>query len=405
MNLNNAYLCIINLKTNHKNMKKQILSLVSLLAFSSVSAQQSVIFGDFNGDGKITVEDISHLVNISLGKEPMKEIKSTSIIEIIDYVNKYNGHGYVDLGFKDKNGNPIYWATCNIGADNPEDYGDYFAWGEFETKNDFSESLYFDKAYSLYNNNHLRTAIELEDDAANRLWGGTWRIPTFEELYELWDVNNCSWTWYANDNTEFNGIPGYKVQSKKEGYTENYIFLPASGYKEGTSCKELEISGAYWASTLRDNLSTQAKVVSFERLSHITYSMYRYLGVTIRPVFTESRTHEGYEYVDLGLKNANGQSICWATCNVGTTNPVNAGLYFAWGETEGYTCDTNDGRSFNWASYSDKICDGAYNKMKKYCTSSAYGIVDNKSQKYEKTTTISCSLAGNVWWIDGSESD
>lgn len=86
----------------------------------------------------------------------------------------------------------------------------------------------------------------------------------------------------------------------------------------------------------------------------------------------------GHEYVDLGVV-VDGKPVYWATTNIGAELPADYGLYFAWGETVGYTEDTNDGRKFDWASYSSDLCGGAYNKIKKYCTDSSYGTVDNKT--------------------------
>ena len=88
--------------------------------------------------------------------------------------------------------------------------------------------------------------------------------------------------------------------------------------------------------------------------------------------------YNGHDYVDLGVV-VDGKPIYWATTNIGAELPADYGLYFAWGETVGYTGDTNDGRKFDWASYSSDLCGGDYNKMKKYCTDSDYGTVDNKT--------------------------
>lgn len=90
-------------------------------------------------------------------------------------------------------------------------------------------------------------------------------------------------------------------------------------------------------------------------------------------VFKEALAN-AHEYVDLGLPSG----TLWATCNVGANSPEEYGLYFAWGETTGYTSDTSDGRSFNWASY--KLCNGAFFTSTKYCTSSRWGTVDNKTE-------------------------
>ncbi len=88
--------------------------------------------------------------------------------------------------------------------------------------------------------------------------------------------------------------------------------------------------------------------------------------------------YNGHEYVDLGVV-VDGKPVYWATTNIGAELPADYGLYFAWGETLGYNEDTSDNHLFDWTSYSSDLCGGAYNKMKKYCTDSDYGNVDNKT--------------------------
>lgn len=88
--------------------------------------------------------------------------------------------------------------------------------------------------------------------------------------------------------------------------------------------------------------------------------------------------YNGHEYVDLGVV-VDGKSVYWATTNIGAELPADYGLYFAWGETVGYTENTNDGRKFDWVSYSSDLCGGTSHQMKKYCTDSDYGTVDDKT--------------------------
>ena len=159
-----------------------------------------------------------------------------------------NGYGYVDLGLS------VKWATCNVGANNPEDYGDYFAWGETTTKSTYSWSTYkycngssstLTKYCNMssYGNNGFtdnKTQLDLSDDAARANWGGSWRMPTTAEQDEL--RSNCTWTW-----TTQNGVNGYKVTSKKNG---NSIFLPAAGYRSDRSLYGVGVSGYYWSSSL-----------------------------------------------------------------------------------------------------------------------------------------------------------
>ena len=137
--------------------------------------------------------------------------------------NTINGHEYVDLGLS------VKWATCNIGASKPEDYGDYFAWGEDETK-----STYTDDNSATYG----RTNYTFRD-AAKKKWGGTWRMPTANEFQEL--IDNCTWTW-----TTQGGHNGHKVTSKKNG---NSIFLPAAGGRGGSSLASAGAYGYCWSSS------------------------------------------------------------------------------------------------------------------------------------------------------------
>ena len=130
-------------------------------------------------------------------------------------------HEYVDLGLS------VKWATCNMGASSPEEYGDYYAWGETETKSTYDWNTYkwckgsentltkycTDSDYGTVDN---KTVLDPEDDVAHVKWGGNWRMPTDAEIEELRE--NCIWKW-----TTQNGKNGYKVTSKKNG---NSIFLP-----------------------------------------------------------------------------------------------------------------------------------------------------------------------------------
>lgn len=161
----------------------------------------------------------------------------------------------VDLGLS------VKWASCNLSnsgfVSSPEVQGGHYAWGEIESKAEFSWSTYkwfFDSNSKLTKYNPWsvlgtvdnRTVLEPEDDAANVILGGTWRIPTDEEWTELRD--NCTWIW-----TTLNGRPGCKITSRKSGYTDKWIFLPATGGVHNTSgyTRRTGSSGYYWSSTLR----------------------------------------------------------------------------------------------------------------------------------------------------------
>ena len=197
--------------------------------------------------------------------------------------NTHNGHAYVDLGLP----SGIKWATCNVGADTPEEYGDYFAWGETtpQTKYLWSTYKYCDGdkysmtkycVHSEYGIVDYKTALELSDDAARVNWGGKWRMPTDAEQEELLNTSNCTWTW-----TTQNGVNGYKVTSKKNG---NFIFLPAAGCHMAGFLPGAGNSGYYWSSSLNTYGSNSAYYLNFDS-SSVDYGCYnRCDGRSVRAV-------------------------------------------------------------------------------------------------------------------------
>ena len=126
-----------------------------------------------------------------------------------------------------------------------------------------------------------KIVLESMDDAATVALGGKWRIPTFEEWMELSNTDNCSWTW-----TTIDGVNGYKVQSKKSGYTDNWIFLPAAGgYRGGTHLSGVGSYGAYWSSSLNTSYPYHAYYLLFLSGGDVRRNNYRrYCGHSVRPV-------------------------------------------------------------------------------------------------------------------------
>ena len=183
---------------------------------------------------------------------------------------------YVDLGLS------VMWATCNVGAKCPEEYGDFFAWGETKPKDNYFRNTYFDASYSKYNNDGGLTILTPDDDAAYVNWGADWRMPTYNELCELWD--SCRWTWYVNGNAEFNGVAGYKVQGRKEGYTDKFIFLPAAGYRSGTGIFDSGVCGCYLSTSINPDFSSNAQKLFFNTEDFLLPPMFREDGYSIRPV-------------------------------------------------------------------------------------------------------------------------
>ena len=195
-------------------------------------------------------------------------------------------HEYVDLGLS------VKWATCNVGAEVPENYGDYFSWGEIEPKPAYTWANYrfyksgttkynvkFSKySYSInYGVIDKKPILDPRDDVAHVKWGGNWRMPTKEEMDEL--RTKCSWTWVI-----INGVPGFKVTSKKTGYKDRSIFLPAAGCRGTTYDTNIGYTGYYWTSSLRTGTSDRAYILYFYANHMVWDDSYRYMGMPVRPV-------------------------------------------------------------------------------------------------------------------------
>lgn len=146
-------------------------------------------------------------------------------------------HEFVDMG------DGLKWATCNIGASSPEEYGDYFSWGEVNTKNYYTLDYYFDKYYQRYNTS-TSTQLSPVDDAAAVNWGADWRMPTGTEWWSLITDSN-KYTWQRVSDYNGTGVKGLMVISKIPGYEGNRIFLPAAGYRHGLEggmiCRHIRI--------------------------------------------------------------------------------------------------------------------------------------------------------------------
>ena len=173
-----------------------------------------------------------------------------------DGTQQYNAGKAVDLGLS------VKWADMNVGASKPEDYGDYFAWGETKPKTTYNWSTYkwcegSDDTMTKYCTNSSRgtvddkTVLELSDDAARANWGGSWRMPTYAELNEL--KTKCTFTW-----TTQNGVEGVLVT----GPNGNRIFLPATGVGYGSYDEGFH--GRYWSSKLHTGNSEFAHFIRFD---------------------------------------------------------------------------------------------------------------------------------------------
>ncbi len=203
--------------------------------------------------------------------------QNVTYIAIFEKEKTYqDGHEYVDLGLP----SGLKWATCNVGANSPEEYGDYFAWGEVESKTTYDWSTYkygTEDDFIKYTSNDSKIILDPEDDVATANWGGAWRMPTEAEQEEL--RNNCTWVWITQ-----NGVKGYKVT----GPNGNSIFLPAAGYMNEGTLYYAGSYGRYWSSSLNAYNPDNANFVYFDSdyvfCFNYTSSYGRLSGYSVRPV-------------------------------------------------------------------------------------------------------------------------
>jgi hypothetical protein len=201
-----------------------------------------------------------------------EEVSFTTLAVYSPATGTSNGYGYVDLGLS------VKWATCNVGASKPEEYGNYYAWGEITTKETYDEAncpTYGLSISQLQSQGYIDSKGNLTSqyDAATANWGGDWRMPTEAEMQEL--LNNCTW-----ELINTNGVNGYKVT----GPSGASIFLPAAGYRDGSSLYIAGSLGYYWSSAPLGyydysacylNLSSSGRYMSYD---------YRDYGRSVRPV-------------------------------------------------------------------------------------------------------------------------
>ena len=230
----------------------------------------------------------SKYLTITLHDGRIIQIERSQImrLEDVDYLYSDEKREYVDLGLT------VNWATCNVGADKPEDYGDYYAWGEIEIK-----SVYQKSNYRLHKEKGNQTIIYYDHnncsqdtvsrylmgfDVAQIKFGGNWRIPTVGEFMELKEC--CDWCW-----TTLNGIKGYRVSSNIEGYRDHSIFLPAAGCRFQTNLYAAGEGGYLWSSSLDKGKIESAYYLSLYKDIVGIYSTVLFDGMSIRPVIKSDK--------------------------------------------------------------------------------------------------------------------
>ena len=233
----------------------------------------------------------------------------------------------VDLGLP----SGTLWAAGNIGAEQPWETGKYFAWGEtigYTEDNVNSGKRSFNSAG--YTASIISGDLTLEQDAAHVNLGGNWQMPTTDYYQEL--IDNCIYSFYSN----YRGT-GVACAVFKSMVNGNELVIPCTGYYNGIT--KLSDGYAYcWSSSWSS--SSAAKRGYGSNTFIATSTSNRYYGINVRAIVPGTKTpgsgtgtENNYKYVDLGLPSG----LKWATCNVGASSPEQTGLYFAWGETTGYT--------------------------------------------------------------------
>lgn len=236
-------------------MKKIILSVIVAISATSMSAQT---------------------VNVHFKNGQQIQFSSNNV-DYVDFSEKapdptVTAGAVVDLGLS------VYWCSCNVGAEAPEEYGDYFAWGETKSKSSYNQAN-----YSYYDSNKAQY-MDIGDnisgtayDAATVNLGNDWKMPTKEQLQEL--IDKCTWEW-----TQINGINGYKVT----GANGNSIFLPAGEYNKRSQAGSM----IYYDSGTKSDLQYRTQLFGNSMNYHMSTSP-KYHGFTIRPITTNPNAGGG----------------------------------------------------------------------------------------------------------------
>lgn len=298
-------------------MKKLLLMLCALFAFTLCQAQE-------NPNNKVDGESINAAIQeirsrINSLKQEISALQNKNCscsCHEGDADDPYTGHEYVDLGLP----SGLKWATCNVGATSPEEYGDYFTWGAtqpqevydwvhtpYQTQNTtdiwatkflkyLGSTTSVNKDPSATDADALKTVLDPEDDAAHVNWKGSWRMPTKEELDEL--IDNCYWQWVTTYNgKEVEGCIVYKAKQETDkgkrnnseisanySVSDTHIFLPAAGGRWGSGLENVGSIGGYWSSSLYSNHPGYAYCLRFDSSSVGRNYNVRYDGHTVRAV-------------------------------------------------------------------------------------------------------------------------
>ena len=290
----------------------------------------------------------------------------------------------VDLGLS------VKWATCNLGADSPEQVGDYYAWGETAVKNEYTETNYFDANYSVFRLSGEKKISGTGWDAACVKLGEDWRMPTAEEIHEL--VNSCTWT-----EETVNGVYGMRGTASNG----NSIFLPVTGMFAGNSVQSAS-QGCYWSGELYADgarSSKYAAMLTFFKGGEIHASnYYRFEGMAIRPVYVGT----GIEDED----NSSGDdSVTPPSDDIEDNLPAEAKQFVGyWLNPDQYKSDVRphlycsaDGICFVASIYLDKNWDPETGYTWKPTLAQDYWAYDNNTKNLTAGSFIFTVTLSNQW--------
>ena len=422
-------------------MKKQSLTTIGLVALGIASyAATFMQVVTKNGDkATYAVDEVSEVNFFEKDTIPQD---STPVAK----------HEYVDLGLP----SGTLWAAYNIGANIPESYGDYFAWGETEPKNTFfieSYKWYDGKGGTTKYNPNVDTLKILlpEDDAATVKWGSEWRMPTKDEFRELIDKCQYTRTDYGAKFTGPNGnsilLPaaGHRIDDRfflhercgfywtsslneKEGYAYNFIFgeganvindvvyngFPIRAVRTEKAERNIYTVSFYTSDSILIESQNVVEGASAKEVTAPEKEGYEFVGwsdsfenvtsdLSVYALYKEVLVADTtkYEYVDLGLPSG----TLWAAYNIGADSPKSYGDYFAWGETE--PKDVYDLESYKWNDLThESITDTLNNLLPEYDAATANWGPDwrmpTAKEIYELMSYCSSTWTSNGYTFTGN---
>ena len=215
------------------------------------------------------------------------------------------------------------WASYNVGASKPEEYGNYYAWGETETKDSYTWDNYIHCDGTKETCHNIGADIAGTDyDVAHKLWGDRWTMPTKAQINEL--TKQCTKEW-----TTLNGVKGCKIT----GPNGNSIFLPAAGFAVYDYLPyKPDVYGMYMSSTMCEDDIAENWYLDADENNFVRAGVWKYYGFSVRPVISPEPVivENADQPLDLGLPSG----TLWAQCNLGASQPHELGNYYAWGETK-----------------------------------------------------------------------